>query len=213
MLFAIFVLLSMLVPPATEIEFVTVDLPWAVAEKGYEAPPLEVRVSGSCPLGGVGYAVVAGALPPGIQLSRLGYFSGAPLRTGEFTITVRASDGCGWVGKVFKLVVTGAPLIAVTPMRVTFTCKTGEIPAERQIRVGATWPSLPYRLTVEKAAWLIATPEHGATPRQGSAMAEDIVHLRVDTVGLKEGHYTTIIAVSSWQALQPVRVEVDLTVN
>src|ERR1700722_15677488 len=71
---AILILFALLVPGRTEIEFVTEDLPWAIAEKGYEAPPLEVRVSGSCPIGGGGYALVSGALPPGMQLSRLGYF-------------------------------------------------------------------------------------------------------------------------------------------
>jgi hypothetical protein len=215
---AISVLLALFVPPAflvaaTEIEFLTADLPWAVAEKGYEAPPLEVRVSGSCPHGGVGYSVVAGTLPPGIQLSRLGYFSGVPLHTGEFTFTIRASDGCGWTGKQFKLVVTGAPVIKVTPLRLSFTCKAGETPPEQRIMVAATWPRLPYRLTLSTAAWLTATPEHGTTPRQGSAMVEDIVHVTIDTAGLKPGHYTASITVSSWQALEPVRVEVELTVQ
>jgi hypothetical protein len=213
MLFAILVLYALLVPATTEIEFVTVDLPWAIAEKGYEASPLEVRVSGSCPHGGVGYSVVSGALPPGIQLSRLGYFSGSPVHTGEFSFTVRASDGCGWAGKLFTIVVTGAPVIKVTPMRAAFECKAGENPAELELRVSATWPRLAYRLMTSNAAWLTATPEHGITPRQGSAMTDDIVHLRVDTTGLKPGHYSVTITVSSWQVLQPVRVEVELTVH
>jgi hypothetical protein len=208
----ILVLLALVVP-TTEIEFLTSELPWAVAEKGYEAPPLEVRVSGSCPIGGVGYAVVSGALPPGVQLSRLGYFSGAPLHTGEFEFTVRASDGCGWTAKQFKLVVTGAPVIMVTPVRFTFECKVGENPQEQEMRVSATWPRLAYRLVISNVAWLTAAPEHGTTPRQGSAMANDIVHLHVDTTGLKPGHYIASIKVSSWQALQPVQVEVELTVR
>ncbi len=212
MSFAISVLLALFVPPVTEIEFVTLDLPWAVAEKGYEAPPLEVRVSGSCPIGGVGYSVVSGRLPPGIDLSRLGYFSGVPLHTGEFPFTVRASDGCGWSAKQFKLVVTGAPVIGVTPTHLSFECKVGEA-AEQRLLVSATWPRLAYRLTLSNAAWLRATPEHGTTPRQGSAMAEDIVNVRVDTVGLKPGRYKASIAISAWQALEPVRVEVELTVN
>lgn len=213
MLFAIFVLLAILVPAGTEIEFVTVNLPWAVAEKGYEAPPLEVRVSGLCPIGGVGYAVVSGALPPGIQLSRLGYFSGAPLHTGEFTFNVKASDGCGSVAKTFKLVVTGAPVLTVKPLKLTFECKEGGAAPEQEIYVSATWPRLPYRLTTGTAAWLSATPEHGMTPREGSALTEDVAHLRVDTTGLKAGHYVTTMTISSWQALQPVRVDVELTVK
>ena len=203
-----FVLFTLFVPLATnEIEFVTADLPWAIVEKGYQAPPLEVRVSGSCPIGGVGYAVVSGALPAGVQLSRLGYFSGAPLHTGEFAFTVRASDGCGWTGKQFKLVVTGAPVITVTPARISFDGET-----EQQIRVSATWPRLAYRVIAPDAAWLIATPEHGTTPREGSGMADDIVHLRVVTAGLKPGRYVGSLMVSSWEALQPVRVEVELIV-
>jgi hypothetical protein len=219
MLVAISVLFALLVPLlaapilATEIEFVTADLPWAVAERGYEASPLEVRVSGSCPIGGVGYAVVSGVLPPGIELSRLGYFSGVPLHTGEFPFTVRASDGCGWAAKQFKLVVTGAPMLTVKPLRISFECKAGENPAEKETYVSGSWPRLAYRLTVANAAWLVATPEHGMTPRQGSALAHDIVHVRVDSVGLKPGHYTASMTVSSWQALEPVRVEVDLKVN
>lgn len=210
----IFVLFAMLVPPAAgEVEFVTDSLPWAIAEKGYEASPLEVRVSGSCPIGGVGYAVVAGALPPGIQLSRSGYFSGIPLHTGEFSFTVRASDGCGKAEKEFRLVVTGAPVLGVAPEHVAFTAKSGEIVAEQQLRVSATWPRLAYRLNLSNAAWLSATPDHGTTPREGSGMASDIVHLRVDLTGLKPGHYRASILISSWQALRPVRVEVELTVN
>jgi len=46
-----------------------------------------------------------------------------------------------------------------------------------------------------------------------SAMADDIVHLRVDTAGLKPGHYSASITVSSWQVLKPVNIEVELTVN
>jgi hypothetical protein len=213
MLSIISVLFALFVPPTTEIEFVTVDLPWAIAEKGYEAPPLEVRVSGSCPHGGVGYAIVSGELPPGIQLSRLGYFSGAPLHTGEFKFTVRASDGCGLARKEFNLVVTGAPMIMVKPTRIAFVCKAEETPAEQQILISATWPRLAYQMTASNATWLTATPEHGSTPRLGSAMAYDIAHLRVDTTGLKPGHYTASITISSWQVLKPVRVDVELTVN
>lgn len=215
MLAYIIVLLTAIVPAhaAAEIEFVTSALPWAIAGKGYEAPPLEVRVSGSCPIGGVGYAVVSGALPPGLQLSRLGYFSGTPLHTGGFSFTVRASDGCGNTDKEFKLVVTGAPVLTVGPPRISFTAKPGEAVAEQQILVSATWPRLAYRLNLSNAAWLAATPDNGTTPREGSAMAGDTVHLHVDTTGLKPGHYTAWILVSSWQALQPVRVDVDLTVN
>ena len=44
-------------------------------------------------------------------------------------------------------------------------------------------------------------------------MAHDIVHVRVNTTGLKPDRYNATITVSSWQALQPVQVDVALTVN
>src|SRR5947209_8306775 len=152
--------LSVLAPvPAlsqrTEIEFVTEELPWAVADKGYAPPALEVRVSGMCPLGGVAYAVVSGAPPPGVQLSRLGYFSGTPLRTGSFPLTIRATNGCSWTGKRFTVVVAGAPALTVTPARLEFQYAAGEAPPPEQIlHVSATWPKLAYQATVASAGWL-----------------------------------------------------------
>ena len=44
-------------------------------------------------------------------------------------------------------------------------------------------------------------------------MSDDIVHLRVDTTGLKPDHYSATITVSSWQAFQPVQVDVSLTID
>src|SRR5712691_7889746 len=197
----------------TEIEFVTEELPWAVVDNGYSPPALEVRVSGMCPLGGVGYAVVSGAPPPGVQLSRLGYFSGAPLRTGSFAFTIRATNGCSWTGRRFTIVVTGAPVLSVTPTKLEFHYTTGEVRLPEQVvQVSATWPKLPYQATVTSGDWLRVAPEHGFTPRAGSAMAEDQVHVRVETAGLKPGHYSATIAISAWQALNAPVVTVELTV-
>src|SRR6185503_13836373 len=96
----VLIVLSLLVvlPPlhGADIEFVTQELPWAVLRKGYSPSPLETRSSGACPLGGIGYAIVSGELPPGLQLSRLGYLSGTPLEPGSFEIAVRVSNGCTW---------------------------------------------------------------------------------------------------------------------
>ena len=79
-------------------EFVTVNLPWAVAEKGYEALPLEVRVSGSCPIGGVGYAVMSGALPPPTAFSfhAAGIFFGFAAAQAMSLRAVTHPDGCGF---------------------------------------------------------------------------------------------------------------------
>ena len=49
---------------AADIEFVTQELPWAIADKPYSPPPLAIRASGRCPSGGIGFSVVGGEVPP-----------------------------------------------------------------------------------------------------------------------------------------------------
>jgi BACON domain-containing protein len=198
----------------TEIEFITEELPWAVIDKGYSPAPLEVRVSGMCPLGGIGYSVVSGALPPGVQLSRLGYFSGTPVRNGTFDFIIRAANGCAWTGKRFSIVVTGAAVFSVTPAKLEFDYTTGaDAPVEQVVHISATWPNLPYQVTVSSADWLKASPDHGFTPRAGSALAEDQVRVRVDASRLKPGHYSGTITISAWQALYAPSIGVELIVN
>jgi hypothetical protein len=211
-------LLVLAPPPALsqrfEIEFITEELPWAIVDKGYSPPPLEVRGGGICPLGGTGYAVVSGILPPGVQLSRLGYISGTPLRTGSFPVTIRAVNGCSWTGRRFTLVVTGAPVLTVTPAKLEFRYTAGEgLPPEQTVQVSATWPKLAYQMTAAGAAWVHATPEHGFTPREGSAVTGDVVHVRVDPGALKPGQYSATIAVSAWRALHTPLITIELTIT
>ena len=196
-----------------EIEFLTEVLPWALPDRVYSPQPLEVRVSGACPVGGVGFTVVEGHLPGGIQLSRLGYFSGTPEHSGSFEFSVRASNGCSTVKKSFTIVVTGAPLVSVSPLHLDFNWKPGEISPEQIVRVSATWPKLPYQITVTDGDWLKAAPEHGITPREGSAMSDDPVHIRVDGSQLKPGHYSAIVTISARQALSAPNIAVELTVT
>lgn len=199
---------------AADVEFVTEELPWAVVDKGYAPPPLEARTSGACTSGGISYAVVAGTLPPGLQLSRLGYISGVPLRTGKFEIAVRVNTGCSWTTKHFVLVSTGAPVLSGMPLKLEFRGSAGEagIPPEQVFRVSATWPRLAYRVT-SSAAWLTAVPERGFTPRESSALADDAVHVRADPGHLKPGRYQAVISVSAWEALEALRISVELTVT
>ncbi|HEV2199154.1 MAG TPA: hypothetical protein VGR73_04995 [Bryobacteraceae bacterium] len=192
--------------PAADIEFVTQELPWAVIDRPYAPPPLDIRASGACPLRGVGYAVVGGVAPPGIQLSRLGYFTGSPLRTGVFPIGIRVSNGCSWTAKRFTLTVTGAPVITVSPTRLVFDGS-----GEKELHVSATWPKLPYTATAS-AEWVKVSPAHGFTPRETSALVEDQVVVAVDTETLKPGHYSATIAISAWQALEAPMVTVQLDV-
>src|SRR5712691_11896013 len=90
---------------AGDVEFLTTDLPWAAVGRGYSPSPLEVRVAGKCPSGGVGYAVVSGVLPSGLVLSSAGHFSGVPTRKGTSQFIVRAFNGCSWTARPFLLVV------------------------------------------------------------------------------------------------------------
>jgi len=188
--------------PASEIEFVTEELPWAVVNRGYAAPPLEVRVSGMCPLGGVGYTVVGGSPPPGVRMSRLGYFSGVPSQTGAFEFNVRVSNGCSWTAKRFTITVSEPPVLKGSPAHLDFD---ENLPKEQDVHVSAAWPKLAYQVTAS-ADWLKITPQNGFTP-------EDVVHLRVDTSQLKPGRYSTTLTLSAWQAAASPGISVTVTVK
>jgi hypothetical protein len=207
---------------AADLEFVTQELPWAVIDKPYSLGPLEVRSSGRCPLGGIGYAAVGGVLPPGIEMSKLGYFSGSPVRTGVFGFAIRVSDGCTWVARRFTLTVTGAPEITVSPVRLAF-----DGAGQKLVRISSNWPRLSYGVTVRgvtvrdgtingveaDAAWLKILPAHGFTPRETSALTADDVVVAVDPGTLKPGRYSAKITIAAWQALEPSTVIVELEVT
>ncbi len=192
---------------AADIEFVTEELPWAIADKPYSPPPLEVRSSGKCPLGGIGFTVVGGVLPPGLELSRLGYFSGTPLRTGDFGFGIRVSNGCTWTVKRFTLTVTGAPIITAAPEKLRFVGA-----GKKTLHISATWPLLRYGAT-SSAAWLKVAPRFGFTPRPASALTGDDVVVSVDPASLPPGHYSATITFAAWQALEAPSVQVELDVT
>jgi hypothetical protein len=184
------------------------ELPWAAVEKPYQPPPLEVRSSGACPIGGTGFTIVSGALPPGIQFSKLGYLSGTPLRTGSWEFAVRVSNGCTWTARHYTLVVNGAPMLRVTPEKLDLA---GTALAEKIIQVSSTWPKLNYSVTSSEQ-WLKAEPERGYTPREGSALSSDFVRIRVDSTGMKPGRYAGKLMFSAWQAANHPAVIVEVTV-
>ena len=192
---------------AADIEFATQELSWAVVDKPYSPPPLEVRSSGACPLGGVGFSLVGGVLPPGVAFSKLGYFSGSPLRTGEFGFAIRVSNGCTWTSKRFTLTVTGAPVITVAPQHLSFNGA-----GEKLLRISATWPRLSYSATAN-ADWVKISPAHGFTPRPTSALTGDDVVVTVDPGTLKPGHYSAKITIAAWQALEAPWASVELEVT
>jgi hypothetical protein len=201
-------------------EFITTELPRAALGKGYESVPLEVRVGGACPLGGIGYAVMGGKLPPGLQLSRLGYFSGTASRAGSYDFVIRAANGCSVAMKQFTIVVSAAPLLIVTPAHLIFVAAEHDGPPEQSLLVSATWPNLPYSITIAGGDWLTALPELGRTPNivssptsnAVSTVAGDTVRVRVRCSNLNAGHYSATLTLSAWQAAPSAAVVVELTV-
>jgi hypothetical protein len=197
-----------------DVEFVTQELPWAIVDKPYSPPPLEARTSGACTSGGIGYAVVSGVLPPGLELSRLGYFSGVPLRTGSFEIVIRVTTGCSWTTKHFLLISTGAPVLSANPLKLEFRSSLAQkqSPPEQVVHISSTWPKLAYAVA-SSADWVGSTPDRGFTPRAGSALSDDALHVRVDPSHLKPGQYQATLAISAWQAMEAFQVTVELIVT
>jgi len=203
--------LLLVLPPAraADIEFLTEELPWAVLHKGYAPPPLESRSSGACPLGGVSYAVVSGALPQGLQLSRLGYLSGVPVEAGAFEIAVRVSNGCTWTAKHFVVTVAEAPVLSAEPQSLEFQCGRDQTNPleEKMVRISSTWTRLGYQAT-SNVEWLTATPVKGFVLPAG-----DSLRVIANAKELKPGRYEAVVTVSAWQASQALRIAVVLTVT
>jgi outer membrane autotransporter protein len=68
--------------------------------------------------GGVGpytYSLLSGALPVGVSFSSAGVFSGVPLSSGTFNLTIRATDSHGQNGQQVFTFAIAAPTIAITP--------------------------------------------------------------------------------------------------
>lgn len=195
--------LFFVLPPlhAADIEFLTQELPWAVLNRGYAPPPLAARASGACPLGGISFAVVSGELPPGLQLSRLGYLSGTPLEVGSFEVAVRVSNGCTWTARHFVLTVAEAPALAASPGELEFDARAAQ---PQVVKLTASWPLLAYHV-VSDQDWLTAIPAKGTLP--------DNLRVSADTKALKPGRYEGEITVSAWQASAALRISVVLIVG
>lgn len=61
--------------------------------------------------GGYTYSLTAGTLPPGIALSSAGLISGTPTTLGNYSFTVRVTDGFGFTGNQTYTVTVNAPAI------------------------------------------------------------------------------------------------------
>lgn len=205
-------LASVLTVPGAEMEILTPELPWAIVGRGYRPPPLETRISGRCPAGTVGYSVVAGMLPPGVQLSAAGYLSGSPVRMGRYPVVIRAANACFWTAKRFELVVAGAPLVLAEPARLEFRIRAGDQAPPQNLRVSATWPGVPYQ-TATEAPWLQAAPERGRVPAAGSGLESDVVRVEIAAADLAPGRYDSVLRVFVPDAANAPAVAVLLVVE
>lgn len=106
-----------------------------VLPAGAPSAPYAAALSAPGALRGASFAVVAGALPPGIALSPSGSISGTPTRTGRATFRVRATDGNGVSGERDLSINVTLPLV-VSVDSVAFP----------STRVGAT--SAPVSITI-----------------------------------------------------------------
>jgi hypothetical protein len=198
---------------AGDLEIAARDWPWAIVDRPYTPPPIEVLDGGRCPVGGVGFAVISGALPPGIRLSRAGYFTGIPTKVGAYWFAVRVANGCSKATRWVELMVSGAPILRASPERVRFVADDGPL-RPQTVRVSASWPKVEYQAVVRMGKeWLKAVPKRGATPKPGDALDADILELVVDPKGLKAGFYRGEVVLSAWNALDPVLVKVEFVVG
>ena len=197
---------------AADLEFVSsVTLPWAVVDRTYRPPPLEVRTPGTCGTGGLGFRVMSGRLPPGVLLSPAGYFSGIPSRAGLYTFTVRVMNGCAWSQQPFSLTVALPPVILATPSRVVLSWPAGGHSPASVLKIASSWPHQAYAVRV-LGDWLEATSERGTTVSSEGTVFEDEVNLRVRLNERTEGTYSAVVELTSWQ-MEPLRVPVEMVIG
>ena len=166
----------------------TEELPWAVKGDPYYAEVF-AAVNGACPKSDVRLRVTSGVLPKGVQLFSFG-LQGTPESMGKFRFSLRADNGCVSYTRALTLLVTGKPILIVSPRHVVFEYHAGGLDAaEDVIKVEGSWPNLPYSMIVSTAPWLTALPSEGKTPDLDSAFTGDRVRLHVDPAHLAAGIY------------------------
>ena len=199
-----------LVATAAPLHFRTHDLPWAAVGSNYAAG-IEVQVDGRCPRSDVFLGIVGGELPRGLELEG-STFSGVPREMGTYRLRVRAWNLCGAIEEDFALLVTGKPILRVTPAEMNIEYHPdGPLPPERTILVSSTWPELPYTVSGD-STWLRATQAEGFTPTPRSSFAGDVVTVTANPQGLAPGVYEATLTFSTHQGATAPRIRVRLTV-
>ena len=104
----------------------------AINEREFYSQQLEANTTDSS---AVTYSVIAGSLPPGIQLTSNGLLQGVPFEVAKrtlYTFVVRASDGTNITDRTFKLDIKGAD----AP---TFTTPSGRLQLDDSTSTGIYW--------------------------------------------------------------------------
>ncbi|MGG6461877.1 putative Ig domain-containing protein [Solilutibacter silvestris] len=120
--------------------------------------------------GGYTYSLISGALPPGVALSSAGVLSGTSTTPGNYSFTVKATDGFGFSGSQAYTVAVIAPTIALSPATLpgatvgtaysqTITANGGTAPYTYSLVTG----SLPTGVALSSAGTLSGTPTTAGT--------------------------------------------------
>lgn len=169
----------------------TTELPWATKGEAYDVQ-IVTHVSGRCPDGDVRLTVASGELPKGLELFSYG-LEGTPRRIGSYQFMLQATNSCGTAFRPMKLLVTGRPILLVSPREIVIDRIAGSSvnsDGDGLLKVEASWPELPYTVTAVNAApWLDVDPVEGRTPDPESAFTGDRVKLRVNAANLAPGVY------------------------
>lgn len=193
------------------IQISTSELPWGIVGSDYYVA-IETSVDGRCPqMGTVGLSLSKGKLPRGLDI-RGDYLVGTPREVGTFAISIRAANVCSEVVKPLELVITGKPILRISPEELSFSYKKGQQVAPQTIRVSATWPDLPYEVQADDM-WLTVKSRAGRTPEEGAAFSADVVSVGIDAGKLTPGTYHSAIRLSTRSGVDSPTVAITLTVG
>jgi hypothetical protein len=210
-LFPLWLLVALPLLRGEAIEIRTSELPWAVVNTGYRSL-IETGVDGRCPDSDVIVSLNNGSLPHGFEI-RAGYLFGTPKEVGRFHFSIRAANNCSSLVKDLELIVTGKPILRVSPEELAFRYRAGQPgPAPLTVQVSASWPELPYSIQVD-APWLTARVRAGVTPGPASGVASDEVSLEIDPKDLAPGTYHASVRFSTWLGANSPAIPVTLTVS
>ncbi|MGE0884224.1 MAG: putative Ig domain-containing protein [Blastocatellales bacterium] len=94
----------------------TINVSPATLNQGYLGSPYSQQFSQTGGAGSIFWSLSSGSLPNNMSLSGAGLLSGTPVMSGNYPITVRATDSNGCFGeKSYNLQISSCPVITITP--------------------------------------------------------------------------------------------------